>query len=368
MSTKIDAASRGTLILENTSVVCGLAVLVVLAGCAVRPMGPSVAVMPAPNKPFEAFQQDQTICKQFADQQVSGQTEATNKQAVGIGALGTALGAGLGAAIGGGRGAGIGAGSGAVLGGGAGAASSQQAQMTIQQRYDIAYKQCMYARGNQVPGFQPAAAPPPPVERGVTGEVPPGGVPMGLARIGPSSVWSTPCDDLSSACGKEGGLEAAMRRCHASAEAIAFAKTLDFDGYLSEFEQNGKVDTGTITYPCQANDNDASVLLNGDPPVIEPWGEGKKVEFNNDATFADITRRFPNVGLSDIPPSGPSVSSSPYGGQEFVFSFALDTCHACDKVGFVDVALDFDAQGHYVGPRLLRVRRQGKVAPAARGR
>jgi hypothetical protein len=27
--------------------------------------------------------------------------------------------------------------------------------MSLQQRYDLAYAQCMYARGNQVPGFAP---------------------------------------------------------------------------------------------------------------------------------------------------------------------------------------------------------------------
>lgn len=36
--------------------------------------------------------------------------------------------------------------------------------MTIQQRYDVAFSQCMYSRGNQVPGFAPnvpLSAPPP---------------------------------------------------------------------------------------------------------------------------------------------------------------------------------------------------------------
>jgi hypothetical protein len=35
----------------------------------------------------------------------------------------------------------------------------------LQRRYDTAYEQCMYAKGNQIPGFAPyyaPAAPPPP--------------------------------------------------------------------------------------------------------------------------------------------------------------------------------------------------------------
>lgn len=56
----------------KTTTIASIAALVALAGCAAPPMGPTVAVMPGPNKPFEAFQTDQAVCKQFAEQQVGG--------------------------------------------------------------------------------------------------------------------------------------------------------------------------------------------------------------------------------------------------------------------------------------------------------
>lgn len=58
--------------------------------------------MPAPGEPFAVFEEDQAVCKQYADQQVNGRVQAANNQAVGGAVLGTALGAGLGAAVGGG--------------------------------------------------------------------------------------------------------------------------------------------------------------------------------------------------------------------------------------------------------------------------
>ena len=125
----------------------------VLSACAQTPMGPTVMVMPGPGKPFDVFQGDQLLCKQFAEQSVAGQAENANMRAVGGAVLTTALGAGLGAAIGGGRGAGIGAASGALGGAGIGAVGSDNANMSIQQRYNIAFAQCMYSRGNQVPGM-----------------------------------------------------------------------------------------------------------------------------------------------------------------------------------------------------------------------
>jgi hypothetical protein len=133
-----------------------VAALLLLDGCVTQPLGPTIAVMPAPGKPFAVFQQEQATCQAFADQQTAGGAQQANNQQVLTGVLTTALGAGLGAAVGGGSGAAIGAGAGAIGGTAIGAGPAQYAQMSLQQRYNLAYAQCMYAHGNQVPGFSPA--------------------------------------------------------------------------------------------------------------------------------------------------------------------------------------------------------------------
>src|SRR5258708_26899943 len=108
--------------------------------------------MPGPNKSFEAFETDDVVCRNFADQTLgSGENSANNSQ-LGSAALGTLLGAGLGAAIGGGRGEAIGAGAGAVGGTVVGTSGTQHQEYSLQQRYNISYQQCMYSKGNQVPG------------------------------------------------------------------------------------------------------------------------------------------------------------------------------------------------------------------------
>jgi hypothetical protein len=145
-----------------TRKIASVSVLLALTACATTPPGPTVAVMPGPNKPFEVFQQDQILCKDYARGETSGQAERSNQNALIAAGIGTVLGAGLGAAVGGGRGAAIGAGSGAVVGTGIGASRSYDQNMTIQQRYDVAYQQCMYSKGNQVPGYYAPPPPPPP--------------------------------------------------------------------------------------------------------------------------------------------------------------------------------------------------------------
>jgi len=122
-----------------------------LVACAPMPVGPSVAVMPAANKPFEVFVQDDQLCRGWAAHSV-GQpgNEAAAQQLVGSAAAGAVVGALLGAAVGDHRSAGVGAAMGTVVGGSVGANQGAATAWNAQRAYDIAYQQCMYSKGNYV--------------------------------------------------------------------------------------------------------------------------------------------------------------------------------------------------------------------------
>ncbi len=159
---------------KSATIIFGIAILGLLAGCAMQPVGPTVRVFPAPYKPFEVFQQDQYECGQYAGSQVAGMADRANNRALGTAVIGTALGLALGAATGDGHAATFGGVAGAAVGGTIAADQSERAGFSLQRRYDIAFAQCMYSRGNQVPGFQRSAAPPPPPPDGpVPGGPPP---------------------------------------------------------------------------------------------------------------------------------------------------------------------------------------------------
>ena len=77
----VSKLNKGCEIRARTAAI-GVTLVMSLGGCVNQPIGPSVAVMPAPNKPFEVFQQDQGICTQYAGQQVAGGAPAANSDAV----------------------------------------------------------------------------------------------------------------------------------------------------------------------------------------------------------------------------------------------------------------------------------------------
>jgi outer membrane lipoprotein SlyB len=134
-----------------------------LWACATLPAGPSVMVLPGTGKSFDAFQADDAACRDWAFQRIGvSPSQHANQTAATGAAVGTAVGAAAGAAIGAasgnpGAGAAIGAGSGLLVGSAAGLSEGQSSGLSLQERYDIAFMQCMYAKGNQIPVARSAA-------------------------------------------------------------------------------------------------------------------------------------------------------------------------------------------------------------------
>jgi len=151
-----------------------LGALALFAGCATPPPnGPSVMVLPGSSKSFDQFRFDDNECRTYAMNSIGGTTaaQASNDAAVKSAVVGTAIGAAAGGLMGGNSGAGVGAGIGLAGGALAGTGAGQASGYTMQQRYDIGYQQCMYAKGHQIPmagRYAPnrpsrqAAVPPPP--------------------------------------------------------------------------------------------------------------------------------------------------------------------------------------------------------------
>ncbi len=158
-----------------------VASLILTGGCTTIPTGPSMLVLPGSGKSFDQFRVDDRNCRDYALAQIGGKPprEAAIDSGVATAVVGTAIGAAAGAAIGGGRGAGVGAGTGLLIGSAAGVGASEGSFYGNQRRYDIGYKQCMYANGHRIPVTgqftvdSPREAPPPPPPPGAPPPPPP---------------------------------------------------------------------------------------------------------------------------------------------------------------------------------------------------
>src|SRR5262245_18257796 len=128
--------------------------LLALAGCGQMPIGPTVQAVPAPYKPYEVFAAEERACRDWAAQ-ASGAApvNAATQDFVGATAAATVIGAEVGGMAGGQSGAGVGAAFGMLTGAAVGADQSYFRAYGAQGRYDMAYQQCMYAKGNGLPCY-----------------------------------------------------------------------------------------------------------------------------------------------------------------------------------------------------------------------
>ncbi|MBI3094892.1 MAG: hypothetical protein HYY97_08480 [Rhodocyclales bacterium] len=138
---------------SSTSSLAAVSGLLLLAGCASLPDGPSVMALPGSGKSFEQFRSDDAECRRYAHDQIGGSSanQAAADAGVRSAVVGTAVGAVAGAAIGGRDAVGVGAGTGLLVGSLAGAGAAQSSGYGSQHSYDHAYVQCMYAKGQRVP-------------------------------------------------------------------------------------------------------------------------------------------------------------------------------------------------------------------------
>jgi hypothetical protein len=151
---------------HTTTSIALLIAALALGACAVAPpSGPSVMALPAEGKTFEQFQADDATCQQYASQRIGNGTpqQAAIESGATSAAYGTLIGAAAGALIGFAAddpeiGAAIGGGSGLLLSSMIGMSNAYASGVALQQRYDMAYTQCMVAKGESVPLAQNGSA------------------------------------------------------------------------------------------------------------------------------------------------------------------------------------------------------------------
>jgi hypothetical protein len=186
-------------------------------------------------------------------------------------------------------------------------------------------------------------------------------------RVTAAAVWRPATGFISrlhARCDRLGGAPfdacfvAAMAAAGAAPGAIAFARRLDGEAYLQALaETGGPVAVAHVFYPFRANENDAWLLVNGRPALIDV-DDTRRLDLaamRRGAAYRAIAQRYPQVDLwpGDRGAAGPEVAA---GGRQFIVDYRLrDLCHACAVVGRLRFSFDFDKAGNFLGTRLVSI-------------
>ena len=126
-------------------------VCAVAACAAAPPSGPTVMALPSQGKGLAAFQQEDGQCRDYAAATIGDLQPGRAAAQTTVGSA-AAIGAAAGNA---GAGAAIGGATGLVGGTAVGANNAAAGEYDLQTRYNIAYTQCMYSRGDTVQYLPP---------------------------------------------------------------------------------------------------------------------------------------------------------------------------------------------------------------------
>lgn len=186
------------------------------------------------------------------------------------------------------------------------------------------------------------------------------------AEIGPAAAWEPPAGAaavLRAECASKPAADARacllsfLKKNGASREAQDFALSLGGEAYMKRFEERGRVDLALTRYPFRADANDAVLLVNGEPALVDVSDPALLAPLQADPRLAALRREAPEAALWADDPGTPGVKARVGGGQRFVFAFPARDCRACAALATGFVAYDFDADGRFIGAKMVGLRR-----------
>jgi hypothetical protein len=199
-------------------------------------------------------------------------------------------------------------------------------------------------------------------------------------KIGPDALWQPGMGFLQQvheACDKTGPgfgqcFVEQMQKFGAPAAAIAFTRRTDNQGILRDFRSVGPVDIAYAVYLFRANENQVCFLVNGEPPMIDVDNIHyfPQASLEKNPAFLKIKSRYPSAAIFPGDRGGskyPRVIHLGGGGLRFLVNYHLNNlCHACARIGFAEVAFDFDSGGKFLKTKVVKVSAAAMSAPAAK--
>ncbi len=155
-----------------------------------------------------------------------------------------------------------------------------------------------------------------------------------LLRVGfgPSEIWHPSAEAMQALFGCSGTqiscVEPIMRREGATDDAVEFYRLTGW--FLSDIQNTGVVQWGTIFVPWRANENTQYAFLGGVPAVIFAEHEAEGLPLQRDPDYQALVAEHPEAKFWAPGPRLEGMDVLPEGGQRFVLRYRiLDGCHAC---------------------------------------
>jgi len=183
--------------------------------------------------------------------------------------------------------------------------------------------------------------------------------------FGPSAIWKPDANfrqTVISACQNRGAKFDAcfadqMKAAGASADALAFTHAVHDEAYMQSFRPVGPIGIAVAVYPFRANENDALLIVNGEPPTIDVDALDKLPadQMRADPAYQAMLKNHADATLFPGDRSSTDALLAvgfADGSREVVAGYRVQAgCHACAVLGLAFFGFEFDPQGKWTGTK-----------------
>ncbi|CAL9915287.1 Lipoprotein [Candidatus Liberibacter solanacearum] len=180
--------------------------------------------------------------------------------------------------------------------------------------------------------------------------------PHSASVINEKSVWDD--DDLGNKCSKYERLDICLLKeveKSGSIEALKAVQYLDKTreiGYVYSFRKEGPIGIAEIEYPFRANTNTIALLI---PPAGKPiYTEDIYDDIITSKVWLDFTKQHPSDSVQGAPRLMKIEKNND--DIEFIFSFRIGKCHACEETARVYFSYKFTHEGVFIKNNILYVK------------
>lgn len=122
-------------------------------------------------------------------------------------------------------------------------------------------------------------------------------------------------------------------------------------GYVSGWQQKGRVGIANITWPFRANTHSGTLLIPSSGKSIDV--DRPPVDLAGNAVWKTFLSVHPDSML--FPPAKMLEAQPTVKGQRLVFTLPIKHCRACDTRALLSIGYNFDADGRATGSEILSI-------------
>jgi hypothetical protein len=123
-------------------------------------------------------------------------------------------------------------------------------------------------------------------------------------------------------------------------------------GYISAYHREGTVGVASVEYPFRANTNSSTLLIpsEGQPVDVDDIDEVLEAF----PAWREFAKQHPDAAA--WPPATLVQKDQTDNGLNYIYSYPVQNCHACDRIAILSISYQFTPEGKFIKSEVTEIK------------